>query len=1156
MTSTLLRKPVAWIALLIVSALCVFTVLRYFGDAFSVLDLDVTMSRDDAIREARRIAGERQLATGGLPRVLTEAVASFDGDATAQTFIELEGGGKPALKPLIGGDAGDGRNEFTLYKWRVRLYAPQSEPEVQIAFTPDGRPSGFFSKVPEAAPGAALSAKEARTIATTVAARDWAVDFERYRLLTESATTRPRGRVDHTFVYERKAGSAPAIGDGRFRLRLVVSGDRLTQLQRFVFVPEAFTRRYETLRSVNDNIAAAASIVAGLLYGLGGCLVGLIWLMRRRAVRWGPAMKWAGVVALLIGGASLASISASWFDYDTAKSASTHLFTHVAGAIVGAIVTWLLLTVVFATAEGLGRQAFGTHPRLWRTWRTPSAISRAIWGRTLAGYAWIGFDLAFIAGFYFVVQRHLGWWSPSDALIDPNILGTRQPWLAPVSMALQAGMMEESLFRAVPLAGAALLGRRFGREKLFVVVALVLQAVVFGCAHANYPGQPAYARPIELFLPSLVWGVVYLRYGLVPGMLFHFGFDLVLMSIPLFVTEVPGIAFDRAMVIGVFALPLAVLVVQRLRAGRLIDLPDSERNASAAASGASRTAAAVVDAVDEVGAASEAPSVSSTAVPDGAPDSRRHAIALATIAIVGVIGIGIRLAQPFDAPGLSVDRTEAVAIAERALAARGTRLDDRWHRTARAVRGSDEAASRFVWREGGKTLYSRLIGGPLAPPHWEVRFARFDGDVADRDAWRVTVVDDRPAPDGVRLIEHDVPEARPGRHLTEAEARPLAEAAVADRLKLPVASLRAVSAEATEQPARIDWVFTYTDATVAMPAGGEARVVVEIDGDEVVAVGRTLFVPDAWSRDERRRDEGLIVPRALLGFIGAAFVLVCLVSLVRSIARGEASARAAWVAALITVPVLLVGAFLGFNATESGFTVAEPFGNQLLRVALQWLGLAASGGLFAALIAAVGVRIASRTEDRAPPSSGRWVRWAPALAIAAIVAGASGLSSLLGAASSPRVPSVEAASSWSPWLTALIGQIDFTAAASAALLGALALSTRRRRNEIALVVAIVIAALLGRASSMGAGPVAIVASGIAGLVGWWIFRTWLRGRPGVVAPLILCVVLTGFLSPLVHPGFPGAQLAAVAGIVSTLFGYAVWRWLVKQDEPRAAPLAR
>ncbi len=1153
MTSHLVRKPAFWIVVLVASAICVFSVLHWFGDAFSVLDLDVRMSRTTAIDDARRLARDRRL----IDVAPVEAAARFDGDSSAQTFIELEGGGKPALKPLLGS------GEFTLYKWRVRLFTPGVEREVQIAFTPDGRPAGFFVRVPEAAAGASLSADDARALAIAAATKDWNVDFTHYRALTASATTRPGKRIDHEFVYERTGADTPAIGDGRLRLTMVVSGDRLTRLSRTIYVPEAFARRYATLRSVNNNIAAGASVAAGLLYGLGGCLIGLIWLMRRHALQWAPSAKWAAVVALLVTGAGLSNVSGSWFAYDTATSASTHLYTRIGGALVGGVATWLLLTVVFATAEGMGRLAFGNHPQLWRTWCAPSANSRQIWGRTLAGYAWIGFDLAFIALFYFMVDRYLGWWSPSDSLIDPNILGTPQPWLSPVSMALQAGMMEESLFRAIPIAGAALLGRHFGRQKTFIVVALVLQAIIFGCAHANYPGEPAYARPVELFLPALVWGIVYLRYGLVPGMLFHFGFDLVLMSIPLFVTEAPGIFFDRAMVVGILSLPLVVLIVQRVRAGRLIDLPASERNAEAPHTlvATAATEDAVLEVVDRVDGLVSRPAGSTDAAPPpvdvststaSLPFTRHERWILLVFAIVGVFGLGVRVAQPYDAPALPIDRTEALAVAEHALAERGIALDGRWVRSARAVGLSDAAGADFVWREGGAGLFAKLMGSAISPPHWEVRFARFDGDVAERDAWRVSLVDGRPAPEGIRVIEHDVPEARAGRRLTEAEARPLAEAAIATWLKRAAASLEPRSAQADERPSRVDWAFVYADPTVVLPKGGEARIAVEVDGDEVASVGRFLFIPDAWKREERSRNELLVIPRGLLAIIGAGLGIAVLVSLVRRIARGEGSKRAAWVAALLMIVTLSVSTWLRLDATEFGFTVAEPFRNQLLQVALSWAGTTAAGALFGALVAAVGIRIASGAERCMPTTttssaSPRWSRWAAPLAIALLVAGVGGYAALTGASSSPRIPAVGAADSSAPWLLAFMSELGFTTAAAAALLGAAVLASRKRWMEVVVALLFVVSAMLTRAMAIDADAIAIVVAGIGGLIAWLIYHYLIRDRLWLIPPILLCLALIGQVLALAYEPWPGSRVANVLGAVATVVGYASWRWLVKTD---------
>ena len=64
-----------------------------------------------------------------------------------------------------------------------------------------------------------------------------------------------------------------------------------------------------------------------------------------------------------------------------------------------------------------------------------------------------------------------------------------------------------------------------------IVAALILQALVFGAGHANYPTQPSYARVVELFLPAVFWGVLYLAYGLIPVIVLHVTFDAVYQAI-------------------------------------------------------------------------------------------------------------------------------------------------------------------------------------------------------------------------------------------------------------------------------------------------------------------------------------------------------------------------------------------------------------------------------------------------------------------------------------------------------------------------------------------------------------------------------------------------------------------------------------------------
>src|SRR5262249_36166675 len=155
--------------------------------------------------------------------------------------------------------------------------------EATFRFRPDGTPCGFVDHLREDAPGASLPADAARAIAETAARRDWAWDLAPYALVETSTERRPGGPPDHTFVYERRDA---AVGAGRYRVRLVVGGDGLTELTPLLRVPEAFSRKYDKMRSSNTAIAVVAQSLMFLLYVIGGCIVAMSLLMRQRWLWW------------------------------------------------------------------------------------------------------------------------------------------------------------------------------------------------------------------------------------------------------------------------------------------------------------------------------------------------------------------------------------------------------------------------------------------------------------------------------------------------------------------------------------------------------------------------------------------------------------------------------------------------------------------------------------------------------------------------------------------------------------------------------------------------------------------------------------------------------------------------------------------------------
>ncbi len=220
-------------------------------------------------------------------------------------------------------------------------------------------------------------------------------------------------------------------------------------------------------------------------------MIGALWLARKHWLVVKPALRAGLVVGGLLAAVTLSAAPAAWFGFDTAQSTTTFWLRQAGAAFAVAVGGGLGYALVFMTAESLTRRAFPAHPQLWHVWSKDAAPTRSILGRTLGGYLFVPIELALVAAFYYATNRWLGWWQPSEVLTDPNILSYAMPALMPIAVSLQAGFMEECLFRAVPLALGALIGARFGHRSVGIGVAFVLQAVVFGAAHANYPGFPS-----------------------------------------------------------------------------------------------------------------------------------------------------------------------------------------------------------------------------------------------------------------------------------------------------------------------------------------------------------------------------------------------------------------------------------------------------------------------------------------------------------------------------------------------------------------------------------------------------------------------------------------------------------------------------------------
>jgi hypothetical protein len=441
-----------------------------------------------------------------------------------------------------------------------------------------------------------------------------------------------------------------------------------------------------------------------------------------------------------------------------------------------------------------------------------------------------------------------------------------------------------------------------------------------------------------LILPSIGFGLLYLYYGLLPAIVLHFAFDVVWFALPIFLADAPGIWLQQVMVVVMTLVPLGVVVWRRLQAGRWNELAPSDLNA-----------------------AWSAPPAPERSMSE--PEPTQHVVSARTRTIWYVTGAASLVFCAFAlvgrevVSGLPVSRLEAASIARRALEQRGVTLDPRWWVLPTPDDGSG-GPHEFVAQTAGSDRRKGLLGSYLPKPRWLVRVVSFEGDVADRaEEWRIAITDTG----DVRSVQHTLPERRPGASLDEAAARRLAAQALAERTGLDVArgQAREVSARPSKLDARMDWTFTFTDATLDPLPQGEPRIVVGLAGSELVQVGRFVHVPEEWARRERAADTRNLILRIVNGVVFGGLLVSAAVSAVIAWSRRRYTPLLFVVAFAVMFGASAINAANGWPTVVAALQTAQPFRLQVVAlIGLGLVGLTISAVLVGLAIGALPHRLA------------------------------------------------------------------------------------------------------------------------------------------------------------------------------------------------------
>ena len=848
LTSSDKRALLLWVAAGILGALFAY---KYFFRAFPEASVNFQVSREEALRRAQKFVTGLGENAGGYQSTIVFAV-----DDNAKVYLERQLGLQQANKLMS--------SELNIWFWDVRFFKPQQEEEFHVRVNPAGQIVGYDHKIEESRAGASLERAAAQSAAQNYLTARLGLDPRGWDFLPEEANSKKRpNRLDWSFTWEKHGFRAK---DAPYRLQASLQGDRIGGSEEFLKVPEAWQRSYQQLRSSNIFYNQVAIIPYVVL--LGSALWVGISLTKRGQTGWGGAIKLGVIIAALFFLMELNQWQFTRASYDTHDSYSSFVALRLGIALLSALGTALMVTLVLPGGEPLYRSFQPNRMQLAKAFTLRGLRSKEFFSSAVVGLSLAAAHIGFIVAFYMVGSR-FGVWAPQD-LNYSDAVNTSFPWIAGVAIGLMASTSEEFLFRlfAIPFLESVTRSR---------VLAVILPAFSWSFLHSAYPQEPGYIRGIEVGIIGIVAGIVMLRWGIVATLIWHYTVDASLVGLLLIRSNSLYFKISGAVVAAAALAPLAFACISYLMRGGF-EVDEGLLNRAKP--------------LPEVSVTSEP--VSETA---GVTSHRYDALAPGMIGFLavcllagGVLAWRLKPQSIGEYLKLSVDVRTVRARADQIMRQRGLDPKSYYHAIV-FVDVTDPVVNEFLRQRIGIDRVNKIYAGRVPGALWRVRFFR----------------DSRPEefavilrPDGsIHSFRHILAEETPGASLTKEEAAARAEKFLSQEKKIDLASWTLVDSSSEKRPHRVDHTLTWQQndpldddpgPTFGAADHARARIDVQLLGDEVTNYRTYIKIPDDWRRKQRELTLSRVifsygVPLLFFGGLGLTALIVFLTNLKSEAAR-------------------------------------------------------------------------------------------------------------------------------------------------------------------------------------------------------------------------------------------------------------------------------
>jgi membrane protease YdiL (CAAX protease family) len=850
---------------------------RNFHRAFPEASIDFRVDRGQG-----EALGRKFLLANGYRLEGFRQASSFTYDEEAKTFLEREAGLERANRIMSG--------RVRLWRWSYRWFRPLQKEEFRVDITPQGALAGFRHEVAEDAARPAVSGEEARALAENFLRTAVGRELASLEFVDTSEIVRPH-RVDRVYSWKERDF---AVRDATTRVEVTVLGNEVGGYSEYLKVPDQWKRDYQRLRSKNEVAATIDSAVMVLM--LVGLVVIIVTRVRRRDVRWRQS-AWIGLIGMALSFcSSLNQMPLDLFRYPTTDSYASFLLRQLLQNLVSALAAGGLLFVLAAGAEPVYREAFPDGISLGNLFLPRGLRTRRFLLGSILGITLTGVFIAYQTGFYMVAYR-FGAWSPADVPYS-DLLNTKFPWAFVLFGGFLPAVSEEFLFRmfGIPFI------RKLSRS---VAIAVVAAGFIWGFGHATYPQQPFYIRGVEVGIGGVALGLIMLRWGILPTLVWHYSVDAIYSALLLMRSQSLYFKLSGAASAGIAVLPVILaLAAYWIRGGFEFETGLLNRDQTPPLELPKPAEVELVRQEDRL-----------------PPLDRRARVAAVALAALGLASLALPIPRFGGSPRYRIGEEQAQAVADAFL--RNHSLDPASFRQVTVPEahwgGDDSLAAKYFLERGPVPLASALFEKNRPLQHWVTRCFRS----LDKEEVLVSI---HPESGHVLAYRHTLPEDRSGADLAEARALDLAAAFASGLGQKPEAmDLKEVRSE--KKKARRDYTFIWEarSGDARNLADARFRMEMEVAGDSVSSYRCYWHLPEAFARARAQQNFFSILAISLRCGLLALGVVIALWLLLRKIREG----RVPWRTVIrVAIPVSLltaVGPLLSMQLMLENYNTAIPF---------------------------------------------------------------------------------------------------------------------------------------------------------------------------------------------------------------------------------------